>query len=428
VSSVQRQIGVTADGQLGPQTQRAIQSYRSTLESERNSIKAATAAAQNSDQLKSASVELQRIRRNLEEQVSSSNQVINRLREQIGVGAAANIDSLVAEQNSKIVEAQSVIERLSDQRWQAQVAARKIEAEVGPVKYIAALIYGDNPDAQLLERAVRWVIIMLVVVFDPLAIVLILASQNSLRWERERRATTPLEIQSPPTSSPLSEEAVVDTQPPPQPIVEEQSQQSQIVEDVDKPVETPPETPPPSPQWSQWNKDQIKYTVKSNPLSKLSPQSEIADTTPEVTSTSVEKIATVEPETSGITQAMYHPSKEYVDYDGKTTSMIAFSNLRPDLVLPPTAPLFEILWGTQFPKQSRIGDVYIRVDHMPHVPYKFAGDKWIKIDKTRSWSYLQNTDYLKYLISCVERGEYDPELLSEHEQEEIRLFIDGQSK
>jgi hypothetical protein len=98
VSSVQRQIGVTADGQLGPQTQRAIQSYRSTLESERNSIKAATAAAQNSDQLKSASVELQRIRRNLEEQVSSSNQVINRLREQIGVGAAANIDSLVAEQ------------------------------------------------------------------------------------------------------------------------------------------------------------------------------------------------------------------------------------------------------------------------------------------------------------------------------------------
>jgi hypothetical protein len=65
---------------------------------------------------------------------------------------------------------------------------------------------------------------------------------------------------------------------------------------------------------------------------------------------------------------------------------------------------------------------------MPHVPYKFAGDKWIKIDKTRSWSYLQNTDYIKYLISCIERGEYDPELLSEHEQEEISLFIDGQSK
>jgi hypothetical protein len=41
---------------------------------------------------------------------------------------------------------------------------------VGPIKYIAALIYGDNPDANLLEKAVRWVIILIVIVFDPLAL------------------------------------------------------------------------------------------------------------------------------------------------------------------------------------------------------------------------------------------------------------------
>jgi hypothetical protein len=50
---------------------------------------------------------------------------------------------------------------------------RKVEAEVGPIKYIAALVYGDNSEANTLEKAVRWVIILIVVVFDPLALTLL---------------------------------------------------------------------------------------------------------------------------------------------------------------------------------------------------------------------------------------------------------------
>jgi hypothetical protein len=55
---------------------------------------------------------------------------------------------------------------------------------VGPIKYIAALIYGDDPDANLLEKAVRWVIILIVVVFDPLALTLLLAATKTFEWER----------------------------------------------------------------------------------------------------------------------------------------------------------------------------------------------------------------------------------------------------
>jgi len=66
---------------------------------------------------------------------------------------------------------------------------RKVEAEVGPIKYIAALIYGDNPDANLLEAAVRWVIIVIVLVFDPLAVILLLASQYSFAWFRSQQET-----------------------------------------------------------------------------------------------------------------------------------------------------------------------------------------------------------------------------------------------
>ena len=62
---------------------------------------------------------------------------------------------------------------------------RAIEAEVGPIKYIAKLIYGDATDANMLEQAVVWIIIVIVFVFDPLAILLLLASQMSFKWAGE---------------------------------------------------------------------------------------------------------------------------------------------------------------------------------------------------------------------------------------------------
>jgi len=82
---------------------------------------------------------------------------------------------------------QKKISSLNEERAPIAAEVRKVEAEVGPIKYIAALIYGDNPDANLLESAVRWVIIMIVIVFDPLAVILLLASQYSFAWFREKQ-------------------------------------------------------------------------------------------------------------------------------------------------------------------------------------------------------------------------------------------------
>ena len=88
---------------------------------------------------------------------------------------------------NEISTAQKKISSLQEQRAPVASQARKVEAEVGPIKYIAALIYGDNPDANLLEKAVRWVIILIVLVFDPLALVLILAADQTFEWHRPRR-------------------------------------------------------------------------------------------------------------------------------------------------------------------------------------------------------------------------------------------------
>ena len=85
-----------------------------------------------------------------------------------------------------IAKAQKEISVLNEERAPIAKELRKVEAEVGPIKYIAALLYGDNPDQNLLEKAVRWVIIIIVIVFDPLAVILLLASQYSFQWFRKQ--------------------------------------------------------------------------------------------------------------------------------------------------------------------------------------------------------------------------------------------------
>ena len=94
---------------------------------------------------------------------------------------------------SEIAAEQKTISKLSEERAPIAAEVRKVEAEVGPIKYIAAFVYGDNPDANVLEKAVTWVIILIVIVFDPLAVMLLLASQYSfaLLRPKEEQATNP---------------------------------------------------------------------------------------------------------------------------------------------------------------------------------------------------------------------------------------------
>ena len=86
-----------------------------------------------------------------------------------------------------ILSSQAKITKLNEERAPIAAENRKVEAEVGPIKYVAALIYGDDPDSNSLERAVRWVIIMIVSVFDPLAVLMFIAyNQSTARKEPKR--------------------------------------------------------------------------------------------------------------------------------------------------------------------------------------------------------------------------------------------------
>lgn len=87
-----------------------------------------------------------------------------------------------------ITKAQAEIAKLNIERAPIASELRKVEAEVGPIKYIAALVYGDNPDQTILEKAVRIVIIMIVTVFDPLAVLLLMAA--GIPTKRKENDTT----------------------------------------------------------------------------------------------------------------------------------------------------------------------------------------------------------------------------------------------
>jgi hypothetical protein len=89
---------------------------------------------------------------------------------------------------AKDIEAnQKIVAQLNDEAAPIRAEIRKVEAEVGPIKYIAAFIYGTTPDESMLERAVTWIIILIVVVFDPLAVIMLLAAQMTFGWSREQK-------------------------------------------------------------------------------------------------------------------------------------------------------------------------------------------------------------------------------------------------
>ena len=90
---------------------------------------------------------------------------------------------------SEIGAAQAKIAKYNEERAPIASEVRKVEAEVGPIKYIAALIYGDESanDTTMLEKAVRIVTILIVIVFDPLAVLLLIAANWNLKNTGRRK-------------------------------------------------------------------------------------------------------------------------------------------------------------------------------------------------------------------------------------------------
>jgi len=98
-----------------------------------------------------------------------------------------DIEGRIIELEGFIDKEQESIDQVREEKFNYEKTYRKLEAEVGPIKYIAEFIYGENADQNLLEAAVRWVIIIIIFVFDPLAVLLLIASQYTFSWRNSNK-------------------------------------------------------------------------------------------------------------------------------------------------------------------------------------------------------------------------------------------------
>jgi len=190
IKELQALVGVKADGSLGPATRSAIEAFRVAQSSEKQRLAELIASERSkltSPVIDAARAEIQRLRSLAEQEIANSNELINRLRQQLGKTDADQIAVEVEKQNTIIDRAEQEITALTEQKFGLESEYRKLEAEVGPIKYLAEFVYGKSEDKDLLEEAVRWVIVLIIFVFDPLAVLLLIASQHTFNFQRELR-------------------------------------------------------------------------------------------------------------------------------------------------------------------------------------------------------------------------------------------------
>ena len=381
-----------------------------------------------------------------------------------------------------IGDAQQAIQKLNEERAPIAAENRKIEAEVGPIKYIAALIYGDNADQNMLESAVRWVIILLVIVFDPLAIALVLAANASKEWDDEEPVKE--EPAYEPDDGPINEEALealrerAKEELPTGEVVTKSELFPEVVESIkchkcgtelmdapgiglfcpNKECDVLDNTSGESIEWTYIPPEPIgikpeKSLLEQHPyLTKgfdhfeglkpmvYTPESKVVEEPKKKRTRKIKSEPVVEPtpeptvdsdvtadNSMKITTPLPYTELDgdYVAFNGAHMRKDALKSLRPDLFMLNVEHGKEVNsdFGTMFPEVANRGDIFTRVDTLPNKVFKFDGNRWIEVNKESSSTYLFNTKYIEYLIGSIDNGQYDPELLSDEERSQIEDYL-----
>ena len=398
-------------------------------------------------------------------------QVMGRSSDEKGADKAVAIRRSQARERANlqndISKAQTEITKLQEQRAPIASQARVLEAEVGPIKYIAALIYGDNLEANILEKAVRWVIILIVAVFDPLAITLLLAATKTFEWERRINIFEPNRKKE----ESAEEESVEswfdrarrrarfwDKQPKhnSNDAIDESHYWIRDLENVEPVVDQPTQISPEDYYRAMglFDVDNNSNNAEDNQLNTdpSPPGWMFPATTPSTLETPVEEIIVEEPtdiEPYGSDMEKHvmrmwksqNPDKTYKQFlddfrngiitelpwknidhvEGLGLSDRDLLNLKELHLQADNEPTVGEVrgFGIEFPKTAEKGNMFLRVDNLPSQLYKYNGAQWIKVNKNLSDGYIYDDAYIDHLIEKIGSGEYDPDLLSDIERERI---------
>lgn len=411
-------------------------------------------------------------RRALKQLDEAVDQVMGRTSDEKGAEKAVNIRRSQQKERvrlqAEIQADQKAIGQFSEERAPIAAEVRKVEAEVGPIKYIAALIYGDNLDTNVLERAVRWVIILLVCVFDPLAIMMLLAASESLKWAREKSKDNE-------EKEDILEDGYKTPWPtrPPIPEYDDEYVKWPGGVGIPEPAYKPDDGPLTDDQVEQIKEMVAKeFNINDHPY-LFTPAG--SDTPPGIEPVPIQiyqpkpsdpelelcyKCGTPLMNAPGI--GPFCPNKNCNVGDGpflrdqEKPEIVLSGILADDEDLDEQDPrikarikrwklehptdtlknqrlrwrmgmIDQLPWmdypdngfGTVFPHSPKRGDTFVRIDVQPTVVYKFNGQSWMEVDKNVTDSYTYDDAYINYLIEKIDHGEYDPDLLSDSERDQM---------
>ncbi len=406
------------------------------------------------EKIKQARDNIAMARSALQQMDAAVDQTLGRSTTEQGADKAAQLRRSQANERNRLLREidaeQKKIQVLNDQAAPIRAEVRKVEAEVGPIKYIAALIYGDNPETNVLEKAVRWVIILIVIVFDPLALTLLLAATKTLEWERGVNILTPAARKSQDDDDKDSEvdrffdrvrnvSRAIDSgtyraAEEPNPYQDVQTDGEHWYDHIDEPEPVKQKTILASldSMWSRAKKLVVKDAEAEHaPLSQTEPVQSIQnDNKSDHNEESADPVAKMAERLwktensndtlkrqrqllkSGIIKELPWETDEFKQ------RVLGQNQLTADN--DPTGPMGQVKgFGISFPASPQKGDMFLRVDSLPSRLYKFNGNTWIEVDKELSDQHAYDDAYIDHLIDKISRGEFDPELLTEAERSMI---------
>ena len=191
--------------------------------------------------ISSAREEIKRLREKADREVAGSLIILDRLRNALLNVSQIDNSVVINELQVKINSNDAAIVGLLDQKFELEREIRKIATEIGPIKYLAEMVY-DNTDNETIDEAVRWLIIVFIFVFDPLAVLLLIAANYSFQHRNDhngrqeeiseklfskKKVAKPLDIQSEIRDNRPSE--VIDT-----PVIPEEIAEVTVHVDIDE--------------------------------------------------------------------------------------------------------------------------------------------------------------------------------------------------
>jgi hypothetical protein len=412
------------------------------------------------DKIRTQRDNIEAARKALRQMDDAVDQTMSRSSSEQGADKAANLRRSQARERGNlqndISRAQSEITKLQEARAPIASQARQIEAEVGPIKYIAALIYGDNPDANLLEKAVRWVIILIVIVFDPLALTLLLAATKTFEWERENQLKDNDEELDPDVRSwfdrARERARFWDQQPKEKPAPWPFPREFEGVRiNGGEWTQTGPELDVPDEQEPAKSQHTVKQSVLAGLDSMWSRAKKLTRRDPEAEHAPLDKPVS-KPVPKPIAEEDNNTIEKFAERAWKAENPNDTLKRQRDLLdagliaeLPwneakfqvqalgqqgleadnvPTGATGEVRgFGSSFPTDAKKGDMFLRVDRLPSGLYKFNGNMWIEVDKALSDNHAWDDAYIEHLITKIGSGEYDPDLLSDAERDRIEAKL-----